>query len=226
LAIILFDVWPVEIVLLKRRQRFLRSLLHQDFAFIKDAVQLDRDLLTTTNSWHNALVRLLRLIDPDLSTVDLVAHDTLDLTLSGFTDRSSVNFYFIQDGDSESLSFFRLFLSLETLNSFRLFLSSLGPDQCRLIILFCASLLRFRLCSTIRDVCPLCKKPWLWRHFFDCPRLGVTPGASGRAVALHVVTCAGAGDWGELKSLVRSNLLHWRTCLPDFVFPCDIIQSL
>jgi hypothetical protein len=168
----------------------------------------------------------MRFVDPDLSTVDFNASAALDQTLSDFSDRSLVNFYFIKDGDSDSLSFFRLLPSLDSLNSFRNFLGSLEPPHCRLVILFCSSLLRFRVCSTIRDLCPLCKKPWLWRHFLDCPRIGDTALASGRRVVLEFESCVMEGKWASLLTHVKANLQLWRSLLSDFVFPSDQIETL
>jgi hypothetical protein len=226
LATILFDVWPTEILLLKRRQRFLRSVLNHDFVCVRDACAIDSALITTTLSWHNSLVRIMRLVDPDLSTVDFNASSALSQSLADFSDRSLVNFHFIKDGNSDSLSFYRLFPSLDILSSFRNFLSSLEPPHCRLVILFCSSLLRFRVCSTICDLCPLCKKPWLWRHFLDCPRLGVTDGASGRVVALQVEACVMEGNWDLFMTFVKANLQLWRGLLSDFALPSDQVDTL
>jgi hypothetical protein len=98
--------------------------------------------------------------------VDFYAPVCLDAALSGFQDRSLVNFFFIKHGDSDSLSVYRLFPSLVVLDSFRSLLESVPSPQSRLVIMFCSPLLRFRICSSIHDSCPLCKKAWLWDSFF------------------------------------------------------------
>ncbi len=137
LAIILLDLPPVEVVLLRHRKRFFGSVVRHEFEFVRDSCSIDLDLLQNTLSWHNGTVQLLRKIYPTLSTVDL----SIDSELSRACDLVSdpdFNFYFIQDSDSETLTFYRLFESPEVLSSFRLFLQSLKAPQCRLVILFCS----------------------------------------------------------------------------------------
>jgi hypothetical protein len=227
LAVILFDVWPVEVALLKRRQKFLKSVLVHDFTFVRDACELDlTSLLTSPLGWHNNLVRLMRRIDPDLSTVDLNPIADLDQCLSNFSDRSLFNYFFIQDGTSDSLSFFRLFASLEVLNSFRGLLCELGPEHSRLVILFSSSLLRFRFCAVIRDACPLCKKPWLWNHFIGCPKLCDIGVDSGRTAIANFEALVRVGDWSEVLKSIRHFLLSWADAVPDVIFPRDVIDSL
>jgi hypothetical protein len=107
LAVILFNVWPAEIILLKRRQKFLRSVSAHDFTFVCGAALIDQSfLLTSPLGWNHNSVRLMRRIDCDLSTVNYNARAALDNVLVGFDDCSLVNFFFITDTASDSLSFF------------------------------------------------------------------------------------------------------------------------
>jgi hypothetical protein len=170
------------------------------------------------------LVRLLRKID-DVSTVNFNALAQLDSTLSGFNDRSLVNFYFIKDSDSPSLSFFTKFPTLQVLDSFRSLLMSLPDEQCRLVILFFASLLRFPLCTTYHDACPLCRKTWLWDHFLECPKLRVVAPVRFFAIS-DIERLIRDSNWPDLLAIVRSNLLAWASVLQDVVFPMDVIAAL
>ncbi len=99
----------------------------------------------------------MRRIDPDLSTVDFDATSVLNTVLTGFEDRTTINFFYIKGGSSDSLIFFRIFDNVDGLSLFRVLLASLSPDHDRLLILFTSSLLRFRFCCVIHDACPLCK---------------------------------------------------------------------
>jgi hypothetical protein len=225
LATILLDVWPAEVVLLKRHRKFLRSLLNHDFPFIRDACAVDRQsLFAHTNGWHNGLVRLLRKID-EVSTVDFDASAQLKNVLSGFSNRSLVNFYFIKDSESQSLTFFTLFPTLKVLDSFRSYLQTLSEEHCRLLILFFASLLRFRFCNALHDVCPLCRKPWFWDHFFGCP-VFVSRVRTGPASIKQIESLVCSSSWSQLTVFVRMNLVAWRSVLDDVVFPAGVIDSL
>ncbi len=106
LATILFDLSPVELLLLQRRRSFLSGLRHHDFHFVWDACSIDAQLLTYPKSWSSGLVRLILTFDPDFSTTDFCPSAALDHVLSSVGNRSMFNFYFIKHGDSISLSFF------------------------------------------------------------------------------------------------------------------------
>jgi hypothetical protein len=170
------------------------------------------------------LVRLMRKID-EVSTVDFVASTQLDATLSGFRNRSLVNFYFIKDSESPSLIFFTLFPSLQVLDSFRAYLQSLSVDHCRLVILFFASLLRFRFCDTLHDACPLCRKPWYWDHFFECHSFK-TCVQTGPVPISQIESLVCSASWPELTVLVCQNLIAWRSVLSGVVFPAGVVDSL
>jgi hypothetical protein len=227
LATVLFDAWPAEILLLHRRHRFLRSIRNHDFQFVRDACALDcQSLLNSPQGWHHNLVRLLGRIE-SVSTVDFDALATLDRMLAAYSpaDHSSVNFYYIKNGDSDSLSFYRLFPSLDALNSFRSLSQTVPFAHCRLIILFCSPLLPFRLCNTVHDACPLCKKPWLWDHFLSCAKLSMSR-AEGRARLSLFESSVISNDWSCMLRLMRENIAMWCDVLPDVAFPCDVIDTL
>jgi hypothetical protein len=138
------------------------------------------------------------------------------------------NFFYIQEcTDSDSLSFFRLFEDSRVLSSFRAFLESLDPSQRQLLILFTASLLRFRFCPTPREWCPLCGKKWVWEHFFSCPRLDPFPEISSRsAVWAEVKTHISLGHWDIFVHYLRFCLLEWHDLLSQVAFPREVIDDL
>jgi hypothetical protein len=106
----LFDAWPSEVVLLKRRRKFLSSILSHDFEHVREASLIDKEqLLTSPLGWHNNFIRLMRRINPDLSTVSYDPVLAIDTVLSGFDDRPTLNFFYIKGGSSDSLSFFQTF---------------------------------------------------------------------------------------------------------------------
>jgi hypothetical protein len=227
LAVILHDVPPVEVTLLQRRHNFLKSISNHDFSFVRDACDIDREcLLSLPKSWHHGLVRLIRSYDPDFSTVDFDPACALDSILSSFGDRRLLNFYFIKNGDSESLSFFRLPPTLQCLDSFRSLLESLSFDHSRLVILFCSSLLRFRFCHRPLAACPLCRKAWLWEHFLSCPRLRLLPSAPSVATLPQFRVAVLNADWKLLLSYIRFILIEWSNVLPDVSFPFHVIDTL
>jgi hypothetical protein len=226
LAVILLDLTPVEVLLLRRRKRFFSSVKRHEFSFVRDICSVDQDLIQSTLSWHHATIQLLHRIDPSVSTVDLL----LDVEFSRACDLVSdpdFNFYFIQDSDSESLSFFRLFESPQVLSLFRCFLQSLSAPRRRLVILFCSSLLRFRFCPGPREFCPLCGKVWLWEHFFSCRHLTPVPDIPGSDISLNAVKLqVSLGQWDIFLHYLRFFLLEWHDVLSQVVFPFDIIDEL
>jgi hypothetical protein len=119
-----------------------------------------------------------------------------------------------------------LFEDVEGLKSFRVLLASLSFDHARLVILFVSSLLRFRFCCVLRDLCLLCKKPWLWRHFLTCPKLGDATLRQRRELCANFELAVRSCDWASVLSHVRVNLLAWSDALPDVVFPRCTIDSL
>ncbi len=226
LAVILLNLPPVEVMLLRRRKRFFGSVIRHEFTFVRDCCSVDRDLLQNTLSWHNATVQLLRRINPALSTVDLSLESELSSACDLVSDED-FNFYFIQDSDSETLTFFRLFESPSVLSSFRLFLQSLNAPQCRLVILFCSSLLRFRFCPGPREFCPLCGKVWLWEHFFSCRRLALVPELSSNDMSLaNVKLHVSLGHWDIFLHYLRFYLLEWHDILNQVSFPIHVIDGL
>jgi hypothetical protein len=112
------------------------------------------------------------------------------------------------------------------LESFRLLLGSLSFDHCRLLLLFCSSLLRFRFCSSPCSTCPLCRKQWLWEHFFTCPKLVLIHTGAPAVYLSQFKACVNVADWGTSLSFIRFALLQWSAVLPDVIFPHDVIDSL
>ncbi len=227
LATILFDLPPVPVTFLRRKKKFLFSASKHEFPFVRSAVDVDLGLISSPVSWSQNIVWLLRNFDPTVSTVNL----NLDLELSKAIDMVSdadFNFFFIQDGDSESLSFFRLFAEPTILSSFRDFLQKLQFPQRRLVILFSASLLRFRFCHYPREFCPLCGKRWLWDHFFiACRKLDVVPElAVDSSVLVAVSSHIAHGQWEVFLHYLRFYLLQWSDILTQAAFPIDVIDNL
>jgi hypothetical protein len=229
LAIILLKMPPPEIAMLRRMRSFLASCKSHDFVFVRDAMLIDREFLSSvpTAFFHN-LVRLLRKFDPDLSSTlsvdELLVATNRIIFCSG---SPSFIFHYIRRGDSSSLSFFRLFGSPSILVSFRAHLEAKPYVARRLLILFCSSLLRFRFCSSPRELCPLCGRPWMWEHFFSCPRLDVAPGLdSGHHTLLIVSTFVQEGDWVSFDHYVHFYLLLWRDQTYDPALAVSTIDSL
>jgi hypothetical protein len=205
----------------------MKSLMKHDFHFVRDALILDSDFVSSPLSVHGNLIRLIRRFDSKFSfTTDEEALVCLDRILFRSNSNDFI-FNFIKFGDSPSLSFYRLLSSPDSLHSFRVFIQELPYPQSRLIILFCSSLLRFRFCSRPREWCPLCGKPWLWDHFFLCRRLEVAPGLDCQSQTRRVIWGHIARDeWFIFSSFVRFYLLQWRDLVHDPVFPEDVIDGL
>jgi hypothetical protein len=226
LATILFDAWPTEILLLNRRRSFLAGLVQHDFGFIRDALHVDMRLLNLPKSWCSGLVRLIRSYDPTFSTTDFDPTTALDTVLSSIGRRSVFNFYYIKFGDSESLSFFRIFDNPDDLNSFRDLLESLPSDQCRLVILFTSSLLRFRFCASPTAICPLCRKTWLWEHFFTCPKLVLLPSLPSAITVAEFKSCVRGCDWTLFRHFLRFILTQWHNVIANPAISLEIIEGL
>ncbi len=146
--------------------------------------------------------------------------------VSEMLDDPDHSFYYILHSDSDSLSFFRLFRDPDVLRSFRTFLSKLSPQHRRLVILFLASLLRYRFCSLICEFCPLCGKKWLWEHFFSCKKLECVAIDHPCDVLSVVQTHVSAGQWNVFAQYLRFYLLEWRDVVTTATFPSDVIESL
>jgi hypothetical protein len=227
LAVVLFDLPPVDIVFFRRKQSFFCSIARHEFPFVRQAVEIDRaDLINAPLSFHHSLVRLLRVFVPSISTVQFSTDQALG-SVSDLLSDPDFSFYYIARGDSDSMSFFRLFQDPSVLVSFRTFITSLSPQHRRLVILFSASLLRYRFCSNFCEFCPLCGKRWLWEHFFACRRLDV---ASVEVVSTNVVSAVkvhiSSGQWTVFLQYLRFYLLEWRDILTTAVFPYDVIDTL
>jgi hypothetical protein len=136
------------------------------------------------------------------------------------------NFFYILHSDSDSLSFYRLFCDPDVLCSFRVFLSRLSPQHRRLVILFSASLLRYRFCSLICEFCPLCGKKWLWEHFFSCKKLDCVAVDNPCDVLSVVQTHISEGQWDIFVQYLRFYLLEWNDTVTTAAFPTEIIDSL
>ncbi len=195
---------------------------------MRAALEIDRQrLISQTAAWHNGLVGLLRKIVGGVSTVSLNAGSELSRAMTVFSD-DDYNFYYIQEcTDSDTLSFFRLFLDPEVLRSFRSFLESCSFSHRRLVILFSSSLLCFRFCPPPREFCPLCGKRWLWEHFFVCPKLHPIPEfSSSLRVLAEIKTHISHGQWNVFLHYLRFYLLEWSDILSQVAFPRDVIDSL
>jgi hypothetical protein len=227
LAVILFDARPPEIVMMRRILSFVRSLERHDFQFVRDAWVIDRESLATVpNALYCSMVRLVRKFQPSFSPSSddvLVAMNRI-VFASG---SSTFNFNYLKFSDSPTLTFFVLFRDVSVLESFRAFLGTRTLVHTRLVILFCSSTLRFRFCTRPRDLCPLCGRPWLWEHFFQCRFLDVAPGLNRsvdvlRSVSAHVAS----GDWEVFLSYMRFYLLQWCDLVHDPIIPMADIDSL
>jgi hypothetical protein len=222
----LLDLPPVDVVFYRRKRAFFGSVARHEFPFVRSAIEIDRaDLINVTTSFHHTLVRLLRVFVPSLSTVRFSTDEAL-ATVSEVLHDPDINFYFIARSESDSMSFFRLFRDSATLVSFRLFLSSLSFQHRRLVILFAASLLRYRFCTIMCEFCPLCGKRWLWEHFFSCRRLEVAPVDTPTDVLSVVRTHVSLGQWDIFLQYLRFYLLEWRDILLIATFPHEVIDSL
>jgi hypothetical protein len=136
-------------------------------------------------------------------------------------------FQFIKTSDSVTLSFFTLFDTPEILASFRLFIQSLDWGQARIVLLFSASLLRFRFCSTPRELCPLCGKAWTWEHFIVCRYLEVAPGLDSNVQVLatisdHIRIC----QWESVVQYIRFYLLEWCDLVREPAISVSVIDAL
>jgi hypothetical protein len=135
-------------------------------------------------------------------------------------------FRYICTSDSNSLSFFREFHSLDNLISFRTLLQQLPPTQMRILILFSSSLLRFCFCRRPRDLCPLCGKVWLWTHFFACRHFTIVPASDSAHVLRSIKAFIRSGSWEDLLNHVRFYLIQWRALVNDPSFSVDELELL
>ncbi len=227
LAVILFGCPPPEIVMLQRMCSFARKVQRHDFVFVQYALDIDAQFLASTpTAFFASFIRLVRKSIPNCDAQLVNALAAADRILHA-SRSSHFTLSYIQRSDSPSLSFFRLLDSVDTLVSFRLFLESRPFPQRRLIILFTSSLLRFRFCSRPRELCPLCGRPWLWEHFFNCRHLALTPVEDSPAHTLTVITeIVGRGDWSVFMHYLRFYLLQWCDLTFDPVFPVHVIDNL
>jgi hypothetical protein len=227
LAVVLLDLPPVDVTFFRRKRMFYWSVHRHDFSFVRDAMELDRvDLICTTTSFTHSLVRLARIFVPSISTVHFSSEAALLATVSELISDPDLSFYYVLHSDSDSLSFFRLFRDPAVLSSFRLFLSHLKYPQRRLVILFIASLLRYRFCSLICEFCPLCGRKWLWEHFFTCKQLQIVPIDEPRDVLKIVQTHIREGQWDAFLAYLRFYLLEWRDVVTTAIFSSDVIEGL
>lgn len=126
-----------------------------------------------------------------------------------------------------TLSLFRSFSEPSVLHSYRSFLESLPFPQLRLVIIFCSSLLRYRLCSISCEYCQLCGCKWLWDHFFSCQNLDVVSlTTSCELVLAMVLSQVELGQWEAFLHYVRFYLLAWCDMLSTVIFPLDVIDNL
>jgi hypothetical protein len=126
-------------------------------------------------SWSSGLFKLLKQYDPEFSTVDCDVDRVLNDTIASLGDRTVLNYFYIVNGDSDSLSFYRLLSCARSLVDLCLLIDAMSSEHACLFILFTSSLLCFRFCKYPSPTCPLCRKSWLWEHFLSCPRLRSHP---------------------------------------------------
>ncbi len=168
LAVILFAAKPVEVLMLRRLMAFINGAKKHDFVFVRDALEIDCvSLASTPTSLFANLVRLVKQFEPRFSAMDDNVFVAAERILSK-SNSATFSFSYIKFCESPTLSFFTLFKDVSVLESFRDFLNQRPYASIRFIVLFCASLLRFRLCARPSELCPLCGHPWLWEHFFKC----------------------------------------------------------
>jgi hypothetical protein len=228
LAVVLFDLPPIEAVIVRRKLRFWGSVTRHVFPFVCDATVIDRRaLLNSPLGWHHGAFNSLRSVLGSVSTLDADIGVLLAQAVSVFSDRDYNFFYIKECVDSDTLSFFRLFADPTVLDSFHLLLESMPFSQRRLLILFSCSLLMYRFCHIPCEFCPLCGRRWLWDHFFVCQRLDVISFSSSRDSVLESVkTHIEHGQWEALLHFIRFYLLEWCDILSTAVFPRDVIDDL
>jgi hypothetical protein len=207
-------------------RNFLNSVSRHEFVFVRDACRIDRtSLINSPVAFHACLHRCVRRFAPNFS----LATDDLYVAIENILLRAghpNFVFQFIKTSDSQTLTFFTIFESVEVLASFRQLVQDLGVHA-RLLLLFCASLLRFRFCSTPRELCPLCGRVWLWEHFFTCRFLEVAPGLdSGSQVLSSVSGHISRGEWDIVLHYVRFYLLEWHDLVREPSFSELEIESL
>ncbi len=227
LAVILFGSPPPEVIMLQRMCSFARKVQSHDFVFVRDALQIDaRFLSSIPTAFFPSMLRLVRKFvpscDAQLSNVLAATDRILSASRS-----PQFAFSYIKRTESQSLTFFKLFSSVEVLNSFRDFLESKPFPQRRLVILFSSSLLRFRFCSRPRELCPLCGRPWLWEHFFSCKFLVVAPIEESAQQTVTVVRgLIERGEWEVFAHYLRFYLLQWCDLTFDPNIPTNVIDGL
>jgi hypothetical protein len=228
LAVVLFDLPPVEALLMRRKLRFWGSVSRHVFPYVRDALEIDRhSLLNSPLAWHHGAFTGLRQVLGDFSSLDADVGVLLGQAASVFSD-ADYNFFYIQEcTDSDTLSFFRLFSEPSVLRSYRVFLESLPFPQRRLLILFCSSLLRYRFCAISCEFCPLCGRKWLWEHWFTCHKLDVVSlSASRELVFSSIKVHVELGQWDAFVHFIRFYLLEWCDILSTVTFPHDVIDNL
>jgi hypothetical protein len=205
---------------------FLRSLRRHDFKFVREAETIDAQfLLSNPTALHSNIVRLIKRFEPRFSPLSDNICVSCDRILAN-TDSDRFIYHFIRHGDSDTLSFFREIGCPAALTSFRSLLQSLPNAQMRILILFCASLLRFRFCTQPTALCPLCGRAWTWEHFFTCRFLDVVPCQSSSRVLLSVKRLIREGSWDILLDYVHFYLLQWRALTSNPAFSCEDLEGL
>jgi hypothetical protein len=227
LAVILLGSPPPEVIMLQRMRSFARKVKTHDFEFVKNALVIDEKFLCAIpTAFFPSMLRLVRKFLPNCGTDLNNVLAAADRVLSASRSPHFV-FSYVKRNESTSLSFFTTFGSVEVLESFRAFLESKPFPQRRLVILFASSLLRFRFCSRPRELCPLCGRPWLWEHFFNCRFLVVAPIEETSPQTLSVVSgLVERGEWEIFMHYLRFYLLQWCDLTFDPVIPAAVIDSL
>ncbi len=170
----IFPVAPAVFLLAKRRQAFLCRAQEHDLDQVKEAFLFDMAVLYPSQySWTAQSIVILNEIgvDVDLRSTNLIT--CFERATEVMQDVELLCFRHIAASEERTLSFFRLFPTVEVASDFRSFLST-QPDAVQdFLLLFLSSGLRWRFFeqSSRGTRCPLCRQDfWSWEHFFLCPR--------------------------------------------------------
>jgi hypothetical protein len=139
----------------------------------------------------------------------------VEALLSLVHDEESYSFAFVRSSSASSLSFFKLFRSVNSTTSFQLELSRLQSHFQHVILCFCSGQMRWTFLSRPSSRCPLCDaSSWSWEHFFLCPRMSLILQSRGLLLSRFRERVISA-RWKRIFSDIAHFLLVWSFALND-----------
>lgn len=218
-----------SITVLQRKLSFFERVCDSSLPSVLDALMFDLEiLLPRSKGFFFECFHIIRIADSSFRT------SVFDFDFSAETERilasepSEFSFETIARNvsldESPSTTFLRLCSTPAALSSFYTFLSTLPRRSQVLFVQFVSSSTRWRLTSNPSASCPLCGRPWILQHFFQCN--SILPFLNLDLTWLKFRSLAREEDWSAVFDMFKSVIFVWVDSLTTSKFTPASIRDI